>query len=166
MLSNIISVPKFVLLLINLVIRFKSEEGTWLQLYSAGAGFDSTNECFLSIRHFQSSLCNFYWLWLWLFASLSNTSPEGSGATLSPWWKDFLKSIVVQSSVFKFFYQQLHTSYIFSFFYPGESFFFSSLNTHWCSRRWWQSRWCRSCGVKKVVFLLVVSSSTISSSSL
>jgi len=48
----------------------------------------------------------------------------------------------------------------------GESFFFSSLNTHWCSRRWWQSRWCRSCGVKKVVFLLVVSSSTISSSSL
>jgi len=130
MLSNIISVPKFVLLLINLVIRFKSEEGTWLQLYSAGAGFDSTNECFLSIRHFQSSLCNFYWLWLWLFASLSNTSPEGSGATLSPWWKDFLKSIVVQSSVFKFFYQQLHTSYIFLFSILGESFFFSSLTTH------------------------------------
>ena len=174
MLSNIISVPKFVLLLINLVIRFKSES-TWLQLYSAGAGFDSTNECFLSIRHwhFQSSLCNFYWLWLWLFASLSNTSPEGSGATLSPWWKDFLKSIVVQSSVFKFFYQQLHTSYIFSFFYPGgESFFFSSLTTHMVFLRILMFSPMMTISLMSILrrekscFLLVVSSSTISSSSL
>ena len=166
MLSNIISVPKFVLLLINLVIRFKSEEGTWLQLYSAGAGFDSTNECFLSIRHFQSSLCNFYWLWLWLFASLSNTSPEGSGATLSPWWKDFLKSIVVQSSVFKFFYQQLHTSYIFSFFYPGGKFFLLEFKHSLMFSPMMTISLMSILQREKSCFLLVVSSSTISSSSL
>jgi hypothetical protein len=34
----------------------------------------------------------------------------------------------IQSSVFKFFYQQLHTSYIFSFFYPGGKFFLLEFN--------------------------------------
>ena len=68
--------------------------------------------------------------------------------------------------MFKFFYQQLHTSYIFSFFYPGGKFFLLEFKHSLMFSPMMTISLMSILRREKVVFLLVVSSSTISSSSL